>query len=400
MLRDSNIVLGITGGIAAYKIPELVRMMTKEGAKVKVVMTDNARQFVTPVTLQTVSENPVYIDTFQMTSRSEIDHIALAVWADIMVIAPATANVIGKIASGIADDLLTTVVTAVKSPVLLCPAMNTNMYTNPVVESNLQKLASLGYHVMKAASGSLACKTEGPGRLPPLEDILEEVETIFTKKDLQGVRILVTAGPTQEALDPVRFITNHSSGKMGYAIAVMARRRGGDVTLVSGPTSMVPPQGVRVVPIESALQMHQAVMENLDKADVVVKAAAVSDYRPARFSPSKIKKEKDALCVDLKKNPDIIAEIGKGKGNKIVVGFAMETDDLIENAKKKMTEKCMDLIVANDLSEPGSGFKHDTNIVTLIDRSGAMERLPMMGKGDVADAILDRVSALLQKMTV
>lgn len=396
MLRDSNIVLGITGGIAAYKIPELIRMMTKEGAKVKVVMTDNARQFVTPVTLQTVSENPVYIDTFQMTSRSEIDHIALAEWADIMVIAPATANVIGKIASGIADDLLTTVVTAVKSPVLLCPAMNTNMYTNPVVESNLQKLVSLGYHVMKAASGSLACKTEGPGRLPPLEDILEVIETIFSKKDLRGVRILVTAGPTQEALDPVRFITNHSSGKMGYAIAVMARRRGGDVTLVSGPTLMVPPQGVRFVPIESALQMHQAVMENFDEVDVVVKAAAVSDYRPARFSPSKIKKEKDALCVDLKKNPDIIAEIGKAKGNKIVVGFAMETDDLIENAKKKMTEKCMDLIVANDLSEPGSGFKHDTNIVTLIDRSGAVERLPLMGKGDVADAILDRISALLQ----
>lgn len=396
MLRDSNIVLGITGGIAAYKIPELIRMMTKEGAKVKVVMTDNARQFVTPVTLQTVSENPVYIDTFQMTSRSEIDHIALAEWADIMVIAPATANVIGKIASGIADDLLTTVVTAVKSPVLLCPAMNTNMYTNPVVESNLQKLVSLGYHVMKAASGSLACKTEGPGRLPPLEDVLEVIETIFSKKDLRGVRILVTAGPTQEALDPVRFITNHSSGKMGYAIAVMARRRGGDVTLVSGPTLMVPPQGVRFVPIESALQMHQAVMENFDEVDVVVKAAAVSDYRPARFSPSKIKKEKDALCVDLKKNPDIIAEIGKAKGNKIVVGFAMETDDLIENAKKKMTEKCMDLIVANDLSEPGSGFKHDTNIVTLIDRSGAVERLPLMGKGDVADAILDRISALLQ----
>jgi len=397
MLRNRKIVVGITGGIAAYKMPELIRMMVKKEARVKVVMTGNARQFVTPVTLQTVSDNPVYTDTFQMVSRREIDHIALAEWADIMIIAPATANVVGKIASGIADDLLTTAVTAVKAPVLLCPAMNTNMYTNPVIGLNLKKLSSLGYHIMEAPSGSLACKTEGPGRLPPLEDILEEIETIFTKKDLQGVRVLVTAGPTREALDPVRFITNHSSGKMGYAIAAMARRRGGDVTLVSGPTSIPAPQRVRMVKIETALQMHRAVMDNLSEADVVVKAAAVSDYRPVRFSSSKIKKEADTLCLDLEKNPDIISEIGKKKGNKIVVGFAMETDNLIENAKKKMCAKRMDLIVANNLSEAGSGFQYDTNIVTLIDRSGAIEKLPMMEKIDVADAILDRVSALLQK---
>jgi phosphopantothenoylcysteine decarboxylase/phosphopantothenate--cysteine ligase len=395
-----NIAVGVTGGIAAYKTAELVRLLVKDGANVKVIMTKNAQQFITPVTLGTVSNNPVYTDTFQVTEEGEIAHISIGQWADILVIVPATANIIGKISSGIADDLLTSTITAAKKPVLICPAMNTNMYTNPFVDANLRKLSSFGFLIMEPDIGGLACKTEGPGRLPPVEDIVEEIRGILTKKDLRGFRILVTAGPTQEPLDPVRYITNHSSGKMGYALAVMAKRRGAEVTLVSGPTTLDIPRGINLIQVQSALQMRDAVMAHLSQVDVVIKSAAVSDYRPASYSSSKIKKEKGPLSVSLERNPDIISEIGKKKGNIVLVGFAMETDDLVDNAKKKMELKSMDLIVANDLNTPGSGFKSDTNIVTLIARSGAVEELPKMGKNEVADKILDRVYELLQKKSL
>ncbi|MDD5476352.1 MAG: bifunctional phosphopantothenoylcysteine decarboxylase/phosphopantothenate--cysteine ligase CoaBC [Syntrophales bacterium] len=397
MLKGKNILLGITGGIAAYKAAELVRMFVAREASVKAVMTANAEYFITPVTLETLTGNRVYSDTFKPTGERDIAHIGLAKWADMTVIAPATANIVGKIAAGIADDLLSTIMVTMKTPVLICPAMNTDMYSNPIFQNNLEKLSKGGFHILDAASGELACGTEGPGRLPPLEDIVEAAETVLTKKDLQGTRVLVTAGPTQEPLDPVRYITNHSSGKMGYALALKAKRRGAEVTLVSGPVSIPEPTGVRLVKVTTAVDMKEAVMECLEESQVVIKAAAVADYRPGRLSKSKIKKTAKPLTLSLERNPDIIAEVGIRKGNRIVVGFALETDDLMENALKKLTSKKMDLIIANDLGEPGAGFRHDTNVVKILDVDGGVETLPMMDKGDVADRILDRVVGLLNK---
>jgi len=394
MLDGKKIILGVTGGIAAYKAAELTREFTKEGAAVTVIMTKNATEFITPLTLQTLSGNPVYTDTFTLTGEWEIGHVSLAEAADIMVIAPATANIIGKIASGIADDLLSTTAMAIKSPVLICPAMNANMYSNRIVEDNMVKLTSVGYSIMAAAHGDLACKVEGWGRLPDVSDIVEETQTILTKKDLAGENILITAGPTIEPFDPVRYISNYSSGKMGYAFATMATRRGASVTLVSGPTVLSVPRGVRFIRTSSAAEMHDVVMQCLDESTVVIKVAAVADYRPSKLSDEKIKKKEGPFSITLERNPDIIAEIGKNKGNRVLVGFAAETEDLVKNAAEKLISKNMDLIVANDLSRPGAGFQYDTNSVRIIDREGGVMRLPLMNKRRVADRVLDRVKKL------
>lgn len=397
MLKGKKILLGVTGGIAAYKTAELTREFIKGGAEVKVVMTSNATKFISPLTLQTLSGNPVYTDMFSLTEDWEIGHISLADYPDVIVVAPATANIIGKVASGIADDLLTSLIMAAKKPILFCPAMNSNMYQNAAVKENMDKLASRGYILVGAVSGELACGMEGPGRLPPLQDIVEEVESSLTEKDLAGENILVTAGPTQEALDPVRFISNRSSGKMGYALAVMARRRGAKVTLISGPTELPAPCGVERISVRSAVEMRDAVMKCMKKATVIIKAAAVADYRPASLSASKIKKKEGPLTLNLERNPDIIAEAGRMKGKRVLVGFAMETENLVENAKNKLKNKNMDLIVGNDLSSPDAGFRADTNIVKIIDRSGRVESLPLLDKREVAERILDRIKTLRKK---
>ena len=394
-MNGKKIVLGVTGGIAAYKAAELAREFIRRGAAVHVIMTRNATEFITPLTFQTLTGNPVSVDTFQLTGEWEIGHISLAESANLVLLAPATANVIGKIAGGIADDLLTTTVMATRAPVLICPAMNVNMYSNPIVRENMEKLAAKGYRFVEAGYGELACKTEGYGRLACLEDIAEDAEDLLTPKDLGGQHILVTAGPTREAFDPVRFITNYSTGKMGYAVALAAKRRGAAVTLVSGPTSLPEPRGVRFVPVVSAREMRDAVMQNLKDATVVIKSAAVADYRPADFSDSKIKKADRPLEFRLEKNPDIIREVGKVKGDRILVGFAVETDRLVEYAAKKLREKNMDFIVANDITQPGAGFAAETNIVKILDREGGSEDLPRMDKMDVAHRILDRVAELI-----
>jgi phosphopantothenoylcysteine decarboxylase / phosphopantothenate---cysteine ligase len=391
MLKDKKIVLGVTGGIAAYKAAELVRELVRRGANVRVIMTDHACRFVTPLTLETLSGNPVAVDLFRAPGNFEIGHIALAAFAELVVIAPATANLIGKMAAGLADDLLTTVLLATEAPILLCPAMNAKMYANPVVQENLAGLISRGHAVLEPGYGELACRAEGQGRLAEPLEIAEEIESVLTVKDLRDERILVTAGPTQEPFDPIRFISNHSSGKMGYALAVMARRRGAAVTLVSGPTTLMTPRGVTFVPVWTAAEMRDAVLACLEDATVVIKAAAVADYRPAVCEPLKIKKKEGPLTVRLERNPDIISEIAQRKGDRILVGFSMESDHVIEHARSKLMGKGMDFIVANDVTEPGAGFQNDTNVVQILDREGGVEAFPRMDKIDVAGVILDRV---------
>jgi phosphopantothenoylcysteine decarboxylase / phosphopantothenate---cysteine ligase len=391
MLKDRKIVLGVTGGIAAYKAAELVRELVRREAKVRVVMTDHACKFVTPLTFETLSGNPVSTELFWTPGSFEIGHISLAEFAELIVIAPATANIIGKMAAGLADDLLTTVLLATVAPVLLCPAMNAKMYANKIVQDNLAGLASRGHAVLEPGYGELACRAEGQGRLAEPLEIAEEIESILTTKDLRGEHILITAGPTQEPFDPVRFISNYSSGKMGYALAVMARRRGATVTLVSGPTALPVPRGVEFVPVQTAVEMRDAVVARIERATVVVKSAAVADYRPAVCQPVKIKKKEGSLTVRLERNPDIISEIAQQKGDRILVGFSMESDHLIEHARSKLMGKRMDFIVANDVTEPGAGFRGDTNVVRILDREGGLEAFPLMDKIDVAGVILDRV---------
>lgn len=397
MLKGKHILLGVTGGIAAYKSAELTRLFIKAGCSVKVIMTRHATEFITPLTLQTLSGNHVFMDMFSLIRDHDIAHIALAEEADVLVIAPATANIIGKMAAGLADDLLTTVALATKAPVLICPAMNTNMYENVVVRENIRKLASRRCHIMAAGEGELACKTDGWGRLPDPPDILDEVESLLTEKDLAGKRILVTAGPTREPFDPVRFITNYSSGKMGYALAIVARRRGAAVTLISGPTALPVPSGVDFIPVSSAVEMREAVMKHLQAADMVIKSAAVADFRPSMRADDKIKKKSGPLTLTLERNPDILAEIGKRKEGRILIGFAMESEDLVENAKAKLMKKNLDLIVANDVKQSGAGFQTDTNIVSILDRAGGIEELPLMDKMEVAGRILDRAKRLFKQ---
>ncbi len=394
MLKGRKIVLGITGGIAAYKAAELVRELVKGGAEVHIVMTRSAQAFVTPLTFQTLSGNPVITELFSLIEESEIGHIALADKAEVLIVAPATANVIGKIASGIADDMLTTIVMATKAPVLFAPAMNVHMWENPICQENISKLRSRGYHFVEPGCGELACGYEGKGRLADLSVILEEVRTVLSPKDLAGETVLVTAGPTEESIDPVRFITNHSSGKMGFALAQAAQRRGAKVTLVSGPTFLPVPRNVAYFPVRSALEMRAAVRRNLGKTSILLMAAAVSDYRTQKTAAEKIKKVSEKMSLDLERNPDILLEAGKQKGRRFIVGFAAETEDLVENARRKLEAKNLDLIVANDVTVPGAGFAGDTNIVKLLSRSGGVEELPLMTKEELAEEILNRVKLL------
>ncbi len=391
MLKDKVVVLGVTGGIAAYKGVELLRLLTKAGATVHVIMTRSATEFVTPLTFQTLSMNPVHTEIFNLISEQEIGHISLADRADLFIIAPATANVIGKLANGIADDMLTTTVMATKAPVLIAPAMNVNMYQNPIYRENEERLRTHGYLFVEPVRGMLACGWEGEGKLQDPAAIFEAAMAVLTPNDLAGECVLVTAGPTREELDPVRFISNYSSGKMGYAIARAASRRGARVTLVTGPTCLDAPWGVEIVPITSALEMRDAVLERYASSSVVIKAAAVADYRPARRAVDKVKKSDQPETVELVRNPDILAELGANKGGQYLVGFAAETESLLENAAKKLNGKNLDLIVANDVGQTGAGFNVDTNIVRLLFRDGRVEELPLMEKDDVANVILDRV---------
>lgn len=394
MLRGKNIVLGVCGGIAVYKAVELLRLFIKAGAEVHVIMTRAAQEFVTPLTFQTLSGNPVHTELFNLYQEKEIGHISLADRADLFVLAPATANVVGKVASGIADDLLTTTVMATKAPVLFVPAMNVNMWENLIYQANQARLADLGYHFLDPASGFLACGWEGKGKLPDPSTIFEEAVYLLSLKDLAGETVLVTAGPTREEIDPVRYVTNYSSGKMGYAIAVAARNRGARVILVSGPTGLAGPCGVEIIAVKSADEMWGAVVSRAAEASVIIKAAAVADYRPCERAEEKIKKGgEETLCVRMEKNPDILAELGRIKNHQYLVGFAAETENLLENARRKLSEKNLDMIVANDVSAPGAGFDGDTNIVRFLFSDGRQEELPLMSKKEVADCLLDRIQA-------
>jgi len=395
----ASVLLGVTGGIAAYKTPLLARLLVQAGMEVRVVMTRAATQFVTPLTLATVTGNPVWEDMWGSRYRPSVEHISLADAADVAVIAPATANIIGKIASGIADDMLSTVVMAIRCPLLICPSMNVNMFRNPVVQENLSKLARLGYKTMEPESGYLACGWTGEGRMPEPEAIFEEIQGLVTPRDLQGQRILVTAGPTEEPVDPVRFLTNKSSGKMGAAVARRAVERGASVVLVAGPLKVDPPEGVCHVPVRTAQEMRDRVVEVFPQVDVVVKAAAVADYRPVDTAATKIKKQDMESSIRLIRNPDILEELGKTKRNdQILIGFAAETDDAIRNGREKLRKKNLDMLVLNDVSKPGAGFDYDTNIVCFLHRSGEQEQFEMMSKEKVADLILDRALKLRRQM--
>ncbi len=398
MLKEKEIVLGVTGGIAAYKAAELVRLLVKEGAHVHVAMTQNAQEFITPLTFQTLSGNPVVTDSFTLVGEQEIGHIALADLAELIVILPATANIIGKIANGIADDFLSTMVMATKAPVLFAPSMNVNMWENKALQENIQTLLERGYHLVEPGEGELACHWYGKGRLAELSEVMEKVEDLFSKKDLKGEKILVTAGPTQEPLDPVRFITNHSSGKMGYALAKVARRRGAEVILVTGPTSIPIPRGdMKVVSVKTAAEMRRAVLGHMEGCSVVIKAAAVSDFRPKAASLQKMKKAEASTSLALEKTEDILSEIGKKKRGGILLGFAAETQNVVANAQKKLKEKNLDLIVVNDVTKPGAGFGQDTNQVKILFPTGEVKDLPLMSKEEVSQSILDEVVKLLEQ---
>ncbi len=392
MLKGKKIVLGVSGGIAAYKACELVSRLKKLEAEVHVIMTDSAARFVTPLTFQSLTLNQVAVDMFEAPKYWEIEHISLAKLADVFVIAPATANIIGKLANGIADDMLTTTAMATKAQVIIAPAMNTNMYDNPVVQRNIKLLKELGYSFAEPEEGRLACGDVGKGKMAD-PAVIEKaiIDALSLKQDFAGKTILVTAGPTREAIDPVRFISNHSTGKMGYAIAEKAAQRGAKVYLVSGPTNLETPCGVTRLDVVSAKEMHSKVMELFPVCDIVIKAAAVADYAPETAYSQKLKKSAEELELKLTKNPDILYELGKIKGDKIIVGFAMETEQLVENAALKVRKKNLDFIVANDLNEAGAGFAADTNIVKLIDGDGNIESIPLKKKHEVADIILDRI---------
>ncbi|MCI6456591.1 MAG: bifunctional phosphopantothenoylcysteine decarboxylase/phosphopantothenate--cysteine ligase CoaBC [Terrisporobacter sp.] len=400
MLKNKTVVIGVSGGIAVYKACDIVSRLKKLNANVHVIMTNNATEFVTPLTFQSLSQNYVVNDMFEEPKTWDVEHISLAKKADVFLIAPATANVIGKIANGICDDMLTTTVMATTGKVLIAPAMNTNMYRNPILQRNITILKELGYNFVDPESGRLACGDVGEGKLAQPEVIVNEVVNLLTdeEKDLQGQKIMITAGPTVESIDPVRYLTNRSTGKMGYAIAKQAANRGAEVTLVSGPTNIAPPSNIKkLIKIESAKDMYNAIIENFDDNQVIIKSAAVADYKPKTYSDKKIKKNDDDLVIKLDRNKDIAYELGKIKKDKILVGFAAETNDIIENAKGKIQKKNFDFIVANDLTEEGAGFGTDTNIVKIIDKEGNINKYPQMKKDEVANVILDKVKSLLKK---
>ncbi|SHJ58048.1 bifunctional phosphopantothenoylcysteine decarboxylase/phosphopantothenate--cysteine ligase CoaBC [Tepidibacter formicigenes] len=399
MLSGKNIVLGVSGGIAVYKACDVVSRLKKLNANVKVIMTKSAVEFVTPLTFQSLSQNFVVADMFEEPKTWDVEHISLAQWADLFLIAPATANIIGKIANGIGDDMLSTTVMATKAKVLIAPAMNTNMYENKIVQDNISKLKKYRYEFVEPESGRLACGDIGKGKLASPENIVKEVINILTiEKDLNEKNILITAGPTIESIDPVRYLTNRSSGKMGYSIATEAVKRGANVTLISGKTNLDVPVGVKnFIQIESAKDMYDEVIKNLEDNDIIIKSAAVADYKPKSKSNKKIKKSDEDLVLELDRNHDILKEIGKIKEDKILVGFAAETNDLIENAKQKIKKKNLDFIVANDLTQEGAGFGVDTNIVKIIDKNGNIEEYPKMNKSDISNIILDKIKLLLEK---
>lgn len=395
-MKKPCVVLGVTGGIAVYKACELLRLLQKRGIDVFVVMTQNACRFVAPLTFETLSGHPVAVDTFDRPQTWEVEHIALAKRADLFLIAPATANIMGKMACGIADDMLSTTVMATRAPVLVAPAMNTGMWENAAVQQNVKTLRARGVEIVAPVSGHLACGDNGAGKLEDVAVIAERAcELLFAKKDMEGLRIMVTAGPSREALDPVRYISNRSSGKMGYAIAQAAQKRGAEVTLLSGPVAIEAPQGVKLVPFTTTQELLDRASELAQEQDLLIQAAAPADYRAKEIAPQKIKKQGgEPMTFTLVENPDVAATLGKAKrSGQVFVGFAAETNDVLAHARDKLARKNLDMIVANDVTRPGAGFDVDTNIVTLITKDG-QEALPMMSKAEVAQRILDRALAL------
>ena len=392
MLKGKTVVLGVTGSIAAYKMANLTSMLTKLHCDVHVIMTKNATNIINPITFETLTARKCLVDTFDRNFNYNIEHVALGEKADVVLVAPASANVIGKMAAGIADDMLTTTILACKCKKIVAPAMNTNMYENPVVQANLKKLKEFGMEVIEPASGMLACRVEGKGKLPSEEVLLEYIlREIQFEKDMTGKKVLVTAGATQEAIDPVRYITNHSTGKMGYALAKIAMRRGADVTLITAPTNLPAPLFADVVPVVSAQEMFDAVKERAPQMDIIIKAAAVADYTPVSVSDEKIKKKDGDLSLPMRRTTDILAYLGEHRRpGQFICGFSMDTENLVENSKKKLQKKNADLIVANNLRDEGAGFGTDTNVVTLVMEEGIVE-LPCMSKEEVAEAVLDAI---------
>lgn len=390
MLRGKTVVLGVTGSIAAYKMANVASMLVKQGCEVHVVMTKNATNFINPIAFESLTNTKCLVETFDRNFQFHVAHVSLTDKADVMLIAPASANVIGKIAGGIADDMLTTTVMACQKPVIIAPAMNTKMYENPILQDNLNKLRRFGYEIIEPASGHLACGTSGAGKMPSEEVLVSYIERCISKeKDLEGKHVMVTAGPTVEAIDPVRYISNHSSGRMGYAIAKAAMLRGAKVTLISGLSSLEPPMFVDVIKIQSAADMYEAVMAHKDEQDIIIKAAAVADYTPAEVSDEKVKKKDDDMAIRLTRTRDILKALGENrKEGQFLCGFSMETQNMLENSRAKLKKKNIDMIVANNLKEKGAGFGTETNVVTFITEKEEAE-LPIMSKDEVADQLLD-----------
>lgn len=394
LLENKTVLLGVTGGIAAYKSASLASKLVKAGAEVRVIMTENATNFINPITFESLTGHKCVIDTFDRNFEFKVEHVALAQKADVIMIAPATANVMAKLAYGLADDMLTTTVLASKAPKIIAPAMNTGMYENPATQHNIEVLKNYGMEVITPASGYLACGDVGAGKMPEPEDLYEHIlRACAYPKDMAGLKVLVTAGPTQESIDPVRYITNHSSGKMGYSIAKVCMLRGADVTLVSGPTSLAYPPFVEVVPVTTAKDMYEAVTSRSNEMDIIIKAAAVADYRPSQIADEKVKKSDDAMSIPLERTDDILKYLGEHKPEgQFLCGFSMETQNMMENSRKKLAKKNLDMIVANNLKVAGAGFQTDTNVVTLITQDTELE-LPLMNKEEVAHYLMDEILA-------
>ena len=394
ILENKTVLLGVTGGIAAYKSASLASKLVKAGAEVRVIMTKNATNFINPITFESLTGHKCVVDTFDRNFEFKVEHVALAQKADVIIIAPATANVMAKLAYGLADDMLTTTVLASKAPKIIAPAMNTGMYENPATQHNIEVLKDYGMEVITPASGYLACGDVGAGKMPEPEDLYEHIlRACAYPKDMAGLKVLVTAGPTQESIDPVRYITNHSSGKMGYSIAKVCMLRGADVTLVSGPTSLAYPPFVEVVPVTTAKDMYEAVTSRSKDMDIIIKAAAVADYRPSQIADEKVKKSDDAMSIPLERTDDILKYLGEHKPEgQFLCGFSMETQNMLENSRKKLAKKNLDMIVANNLKVAGAGFQTDTNVVTLITQDTELE-LPLMNKEEVAHYLMDEILA-------
>nr|WP_310261715.1 bifunctional phosphopantothenoylcysteine decarboxylase/phosphopantothenate--cysteine ligase CoaBC [Fictibacillus barbaricus] len=403
MMEKKKVLLAVSGGIAAYKAATVASRLYQGGYDVKVILTESAQKFITPLTFQTLTRQDVYTDTFEEKNPSVVSHIDIADWADLVLIAPATANIIGKLANGIADDMLTTTLMATKADVFVAPAMNVNMFNHPAVTKNMETLASFGYRFIEPNEGLLACGWVGKGRLAEPEELIEVVHAYFAETDkkqdlpLAGKKLLVTAGPTREELDPVRYFTNHSSGKMGYAIAAAAKKWGAEVTLVSGPTSLQPPSGIKVENVISAREMYDKVLSHYNSQDIVIKCAAVADYTPVSVFENKFKKKNDTWTIELKKTDDILKTLGEKKENQILVGFAAETENLESYAQDKLERKNLDMVIGNDVSKEGSGFGSDTNEIIMIKKDGSKRTLPILSKEKAAEEILEQVLDLMKR---